>query len=116
MHQITADEFSMLQVVLTFGLTGLLSYGGKNNRIIRNRKDPAVGDGNPVGIAPEVFNGIAKAVKGLLDVGAPVCFIKSVFPFFPVISVRIRKLLEDFRIFPSMVSPPLETMQWICTW
>ena len=27
-----------------------------------------------------------------------------------------KKFLEDFRIFPSLVSPPPETMQCMCTW
>ena len=32
-----------------------------------------------MGITSKIFNGIAKAVKGFLDVGALVHFIKSVF-------------------------------------
>lgn len=39
-------------------------------------------------VTAKVFNGIAKSVKGFLNVRAPVFFIKAVFPFFPVIRVR----------------------------
>jgi len=87
MHQITPDEFRVIQSDLTFGVTGLFSSGRKSDRIIGNRKDPAVGNGNPVSITPKVLHGIAKAVKGFLDVGAPVHFIKSVFPLFPVAGI-----------------------------
>lgn len=87
MHQITPDEFRMLQGNLTFGFAGRLSSGRKSDRIIENRKDPAVGNGNLMSIASKVFNGIAKAVKGLLNVGAPIHFIKAVFPLFPVIGI-----------------------------
>lgn len=87
MHQVSTDEFCMLQSDLAFGLPGLLSPGGKGNLLFRNRKDPAVGNGNLVGITPKIFNGIAKPVKGFLDIRAPVFFIKTVFPLFPVIMV-----------------------------
>lgn len=46
--------------------------GGKGNLILSEVKDAAVGDGAPVSIAPQMFNGIAEAVKGLLDVRTPV--------------------------------------------
>ena len=87
MHQITADKFRMIQSNLTFGVTGLLSSGRKSDRIIGNRENPAIGNGNLVGITSKIFNGIAKAVEGFFDVGTPVYFIKSVFPFFPVIGI-----------------------------
>lgn len=32
-------------------------------------------------VAPKILNGIAEAVKGLFYVGAPVFFIKLIFPF-----------------------------------
>ena len=87
MHQVTSDEFCMIQSDLAFGFTGLFPSGRKSDRTIGNRKDSAVGNGNLVSLTPKIFNGIAKAVKGLLDVGTPVHFIKTVFPFFPVIGI-----------------------------
>lgn len=87
MHQVTSDEFCMVQCDLAFRFTGLFSSGRKSDRIIRNRKDPAIGNSNLVCITPKVFNGIAKAIKGFLDVGTPVHFIKAVFPFFPLIGI-----------------------------
>ena len=44
MHQITADEFRIIQGDPTFGVTGFLSPGRKSDRIIGNRKNPAVGN------------------------------------------------------------------------
>lgn len=87
MHQVAPDEFCMVQGDLALWFTGYLPSGGKSDRIIGNGKDPAVRNSNLVGITPEVFNGIAKTVKGLFDVGAPVHSIKAVFPFFPVIGI-----------------------------
>lgn len=37
-----------------------------------------------MGIAPRVLDGIAKAVKGFLSVGAPVRLIKLIFPFLSI--------------------------------
>lgn len=84
MHQVTADKLCMGQGNLPLRVTGLSAPGRESNRILRKGKYPVVGDGNPVGIAPKIFNGISKTVKGLLNVGAPVFFIKLIFPFFPV--------------------------------
>ena len=95
MHQVTPDEFCMLQSNLTSGFTGLFPSGRKSDRILGNRKDPAVRNGNLVGITPKIFNGIAKAVKGLLYVGTPFLFIKPVFPLFP--DGRILKLFTGGR-------------------
>ena len=36
-----------------------------------------------MGIAPQVLNGVAEAVKSLLDVGAPVFSVKEVLPLIP---------------------------------
>lgn len=40
-----------------------------------------------MGISAEIFNGIAKSVKGFLDVGAPVFFIKGIAEFRPPIRI-----------------------------
>lgn len=42
-------------------------------------------------ISSQIFNGVAEAVKGLFDVGAPVLVIKGLPEFFPVI-----RILEHF--------------------
>lgn len=87
MHQITPDEFSMVQGNLTSGFTGLFPSGRKSDRIIGNRKDPAVCNSDLVGITSKILDGIAKAVKGFLNIGTPVHFIEFVFPFFLVTGI-----------------------------
>lgn len=87
MHQISPDEFCMSQSELAFGFARFFPSGRKSDCIFGNRKDPAVGNGNLMGIASKIFNGISKAVKGFLNVGTPVHFIKPVFPFSPVIGI-----------------------------
>lgn len=83
MHQATPDEFCVFQGDLMFWLSLLYSSGRKSKLILRNGKDPAVRDGDPVGIASQIFNGITKTIEGFFDVRTPVFFIKPVFPFFP---------------------------------
>lgn len=87
MHQITTDEFCVIKGNLTFRIARFLPSCTKSNLIFRDRKNPAASHGNPVGITPKVFNGIAKTVKGFLAVRAPVHFIKLIFPFFPVVGI-----------------------------
>lgn len=71
-----------------------------------NRKNPAVGDGDLMCVAPKILNGIAEAVKGLFYVGAPVFFIKLIFPFpeavviFKMAAGR-RKTREPFSYSPE---------------
>lgn len=87
MHQVTPDEFRVFQGDLTFWLSRLFPSGRKSDLIPCNGKDPVVGNGDPVGITPQIFNGIAKTMEGFFDVRAPVFFIKPVFPFFPVAGI-----------------------------
>lgn len=72
MHKVTADKFSMFQCNLPFWPACFFGTGRECNRIFCNRKDPAVRDGDFVRVSSEVFDGIAKTIKGFLDVGAPV--------------------------------------------
>lgn len=95
MHQVASYEFGVRQSNSAFGVTRLSASGRKHYHIWCHRKDPAVGNSNLMGITPEIFNGIAKAVKGLLYVGTPVLFIKLVFPLFP--DGRILKLFTGGR-------------------
>lgn len=85
MHKVTADKFRMFQCNLPFWPAWFSGTGRECNRIFCNRKDPAVRDGDLVRVSSQVFDGIAKTIKGFLDVGAPVLFIKGVFPFSPVV-------------------------------
>ena len=87
MHQVTSDELCVIQCDLTLWVTRLFSSGRKSNRIFGNRKDPAVGDSDLVGVASQIFDGITKAVKGFLNVRTPVLFIKVIFPIFPAIGI-----------------------------
>ena len=50
-------------------------------------KDPAFPNGDPVCVTPKVFDGIAKAVEGLLDVRAPVFSVKALCEFRPFIGI-----------------------------
>lgn len=50
-------------------------------------KDPAVGDGNLMGVTSQVLNGVAEAVKCFFNVRAPFFFIKAVQKFFPGIRI-----------------------------
>lgn len=79
-HQAAPDEFRVVQGDQPFWLSRLPASGGKSNLILRNRKDTSVGDGDSVGIASQIFGGIAKTVEGLLDIRAPVLFVKAVLP------------------------------------
>ena len=79
MHQETPDKLFMAEGDLTFWFSRLFPPGTEGDLRFRNGKDPAVGDGDPVGITAKVFDGIAKPVEGLLDVRAPVLFIEGVF-------------------------------------
>lgn len=66
MHQVTAYKFRMLQGDLTLRFIRLFTSDRESNRISRKVKNSAVGNRNFVGIASEVFNCVAKAVKGSL--------------------------------------------------
>ena len=79
----TADKLFVGEDDLPFGITGFLSPCRENDFFFCNREDPAVGDGDPVSVTAKVFDGIAKAVKSLFDVRAPVFPIKVVFECLP---------------------------------
>lgn len=83
MHQEPPDEFCAVQCDPAFGISRSFASGRKGNLILCDGEQSAVGDCNPVGIASKVFHGIAEAIKGLLNIGTPVFFIKCVFPFIP---------------------------------
>jgi hypothetical protein len=95
MHQVTADEIRMCQCDRPAWSARFPAPGRKSNILPVHRQDPAVGYGDFMGISAGIFNGIAKAVKGLFDVRAPVLFIKAVKESCPF--VRIQEPAAGFR-------------------
>ena len=87
MHEVSADEFRISHPDDTSGFPGRLCPGGKDGLFLRDGKDPAVGDGDLVGIAAKVFDGITESVKSLFDIRAPVLFVKAVPESIPFIGV-----------------------------
>lgn len=87
MHQITPDKFCIFQSDRPTGIPRLFSSGREDSLLRIDRQDAAVGDGNLMCISAEVFDGVAKAVKGFLDVGAPVFLIKAVAEICPLIGI-----------------------------
>lgn len=87
MHQVTSDKLCMCQGNPAFWFSLLFPSDRKGDRIVCDRENLAVGDGNFMGIAVEIFDSIAKAVKGFFYVRAPVLFIKVIFKFFPAVRV-----------------------------
>ena len=83
MHQEPPDKLSMTESDLPFRITGFLSPCREGNFCFRDGKDPVVGDGNPMCIPSQIFNRIAKSVKGLFDVRTPVLPVKTFFEDFP---------------------------------
>lgn len=90
MHKVTPDKLQVCKGNTAFGVSRFSPSGGESHLVFRNTKNPAVGNGNLVGIAAEGLNCITKTVKGFLYIGTLFLFVEIVFPFFPVI--RIAKL------------------------
>lgn len=87
MKQEAADEFHMRQRDRPFWAARLFPPGRKGDLRISHGTDSAVGDGDFMRIAPKILDGIAKAAKGFLYVGAPVFGIEEVFKFLPFIGI-----------------------------
>ncbi len=83
MQQETPDKLFVAESDLPFRITGFPSPGRKNNLCFHDGKNPAVGNCNLVGIAPQILNRVAKAVEGLLDIRAPFLSIKEVVELLP---------------------------------
>ena len=83
MQEEAADELPFREGDRTFRITGAFAPCGEGNGGIGNGKDAAVGDGDPVGIAAEVVDGVAETVEGLLDVRAPVLMVEGVAESIP---------------------------------
>ncbi len=87
MHQVSPNEFCMLQSDLAPGLAGLFSPGGECDFLFRDGKDTVVGDGDFMGIPSKVFERIAKSVKSFFYVRAPVFAVKIIFELLPLIGI-----------------------------
>ena len=115
MHQVSPNEFCMLQSDLAPGLAGLFSPGGECDFLFRDGKDTVVGDGDFMGIPSKVFERIAKSVKSFFYVRAPVFAVKIIFELLPLIGIpecftgrRENDLsLSLIHIFPNMAVPPM---------
>ena len=73
MHQVSPNEFCMLQSDLRLDSPGFFP-GGECDFLFRDGKDTVVGDGDFMGIPSKVFERIAKSVeKFLLCKGTSLC-------------------------------------------
>lgn len=72
-NELTAGKGDLLQ-----GRVISVVFRHKGNEIPINRLHPGVSDGDTVRITPQIFNGIAEAIEGLPDVGAPGGIVKPV--------------------------------------
>ena len=78
MHHEPADELTAGKGDILEGRIVLIVFRHKGDEVSIDRLHPGVGDGDTVGITPQIFNGIAEAIEGLPDVGAPGDSVKPV--------------------------------------
>lgn len=84
-HEVTPYEFRTGQGYAALWISRLLPSGRERDVFIVKIKNAAVGDGNLMGIAAKVFDGIAESAEGFLDIWAPFHFIELIFQFLPVV-------------------------------
>ena len=87
MHQISADEFGIIQCNDPAGITRLPAACGKSHFFVINIQDPAVGNGNLMRISAKILDRIAESVESFLDIRTPVFFVKIITEFRPLIGV-----------------------------
>ena len=87
MHQKTADEFRVFQRDLPSWVPRFPAPGREGDVHFRDGQDPAVGDGDLMGVTAEIFDGVPKTVKGFFDVRAPVLTVKGIPEFRPMVRV-----------------------------
>lgn len=78
MHHKTPDELQAGYSDFHGGGVIFVILCCKGDRILCNSLYPGIGDGDAVGIAPKVFNGVAKAVEGFPDIRTPGSMIEAV--------------------------------------
>ena len=71
MHQISSDKFCVLKCNDSARSPESFTACGKSYTAFTDRDNPAVGNGNLMGIFSEIFDGIAKAVECFFDIRAP---------------------------------------------
>ena len=87
MHQETADEFRVLQCDRPPGFSRLPAPCREGGVRPRDGQDPAVGDGDLMGVTAQVLDGVAETVEGFLYVRAPVLIVKGIPEFRPLVRV-----------------------------
>jgi len=78
MHQEPADELIMGDSHLFSGIAIPVVAIPEGNGMVRDLKDAGIRDGDTMGVATKVIDGIAEAVEGFLEVGAPVSSVELV--------------------------------------
>lgn len=86
MHHKTADEFNTGNRDHCL-LIGFIISGMERNFFSADRDYPGIGNGNAVGIASEIFNGISISVEGFFDLSIPVNGIERIFECIPVVMI-----------------------------
>ena len=84
MHEEAPDKFHKGKGDLTPWVSRFLAARRKSDLGVCHGKDPAVGDSDLMGVAPKILDGIAKTVKGLFDIRAPVFPIEAVLEGLPL--------------------------------
>ena len=87
MHQVTADEFDVIQSDYPARFPGLFPSGRKSDLLFIDRKDTAVGNSDLMGISSKILNRIAKTIEGLFEIRAPFLSIKEAAELRPFIGI-----------------------------
>ena len=118
MHEKTPDKFQKGKGDRAPWVTSFFAAGRKSDPGVCHGKDPAVGYGDLMGVASKILDGVAKAVKGLFDIRAPVFLIETVLEGLPVGGIFQRgtgggkskgaffvKLVQQCQVFPFEFIP-----------
>lgn len=87
MHQISADEFSIVQSNDPAWFTRFPAACGKSYFFVSDIHDPAVGNSNFMCVSAKIFDSIAKSVESLFNIRTPVFVVKTVSEFRPFVGV-----------------------------
>ena len=82
--------------------TGFIITSQERDHISINRNDSGIGDGDPVGIASKIFNGVAVAIEGLFDKAVPIVSVKS---------GRALKVERSYEIITSELQGGIQLLQ-----
>lgn len=114
MQKKPAYELLIADCDLPFGVAWLFASGRKDSLCFGYGQNAAVGNGNLMGIPAQIFNCIAKSVKSLFDIGAPVHQVQLVAELLPFIRIpeffagrgkdqgtTLIKRVQQGHVFPS---------------